>query len=301
MSWQDRDYSDETYGEPVGTSSGLRRPPPATLTLMILHGTALVLMLLLRASPDGSAILANIALQGVGLHPLGILLHPLATPSLLTAAFAVWALWALGRRLEPLCGVRTFVATYVVANLVAGSLYFVIAWFAPALATAPLEYPVGALAAYCLIAGRRFRHDHVLILGRLTSLATMYAVGAAVVVAMALLGERLGALAWVSAALAGAASADVVELATAWLQSLRRSGARTVRSGTPPSRPAAGQRATGTRGKAQPNAPSQAVTDEPEIDDILAKINREGLHALTEEERARLEAARAAKLRRSGH
>ena len=50
MSWQDRDYSDESYGEAVSTSWKLRRPPTATLTLMVLHAAAFLGMFVLLAS-----------------------------------------------------------------------------------------------------------------------------------------------------------------------------------------------------------------------------------------------------------
>jgi hypothetical protein len=53
-----------------------------------------------------------------------------------------------------------------------------------------------------------------------------------------------------------------------------------------------------SHGPAAPDRAAPAAPDEPDIDEILAKISREGLQALTDEERARLAAARAAKLRR---
>ena len=57
VGWQERDYSDESYGEPVSTTGGLRRPPNGTLALMIIHGAAFVLMLMLRHG-NGEAIVA---------------------------------------------------------------------------------------------------------------------------------------------------------------------------------------------------------------------------------------------------
>ena len=293
MSWQDRDYSDETYGEPVGTSSGLRRPPAATLTLMILHGAALLLMLMLRSSQDGPALLQAIALRGDGAHPLGILLHPLATSSLLTAAFSILAIWSLGGRLEPLCGARWLVLTYVVANLVAGTAYFGFAQGLPQLATTPLDYPVGALAAYCLTAWRRFRREQVLVFGHLTSLAKMYAICAAVVAGLALIAAREGAVAWLLAALAGAAGSVALERMSPWLREVVRSRPRPQRSTTPRLRPVA-RRPQDSRTSV---SLANAIPPIPDVDDILAKISREGLHALTAEERERLEAARVARLR----
>lgn len=278
VGWQERDYSDESYGEPVSTTGGLRRPPNGTLALMIIHGAAFVLMLMLRHG-NGEAIVAMCALSGETAHPLGILLHPLATADVLRAAFVVLALWSLAGRLEPRMGLLRLVVLYVAGNLVAGGVYFAVARGLPTLATAPLDYPVGALAALCLTAWRQLRHDLVQLLGRVMSVATIYAICAGIVVVLAFADAREGALAWLLAAAAGAGSAP---LAARWSSGPRRP--RRVRQVVRPS---------------IPPAIIQPPLDEPDVDDILAKISREGIGALTDAERDRLERARRAKLRRS--
>jgi len=278
VGWQERDYSDESYGEPVSTTGGLRRPPNGTLALMIIHGAAFVLMLMLRHG-NGEAIVAMCALSGETAHPLGILLHPLATADVLRAAFVVLALWSLAGRLEPRMGLLRLVVLYVAGNLMAGGVYFGVALGLPTLATAPLDYPVGALAALCLTAWRQLRHDLVQVLGRVMSIATIYAICAGIVVVLAFAGAREGALAWLLAAAAGAGSAP---LAARWSSGPRRP--RRVRQVVRPS---------------IPPAIIQPPPDEPDVDDILAKISREGIGALTDAERDRLERARRAKLRRS--
>ncbi|MBP7745080.1 MAG: hypothetical protein KA383_03035 [Phycisphaerae bacterium] len=278
VGWQERDYSDESYGEPVSTTGGLRRPPNGTLALMIIHGAAFVLMLMLRHG-NGEAIVAMCALSGETAHPLGILLHPLATADVLRAAFVVLALWSLAGRLEPRMGLLRLVVLYVAGNLVAGGVYFAVARGLPTLATAPLDYPVGALAALCLTAWRQLRHDLVQLLGRVMSVATIYTICAGIVVVLAFADAREGALAWLLAAAAGAGSAP---LAARWSSGPRRP--RRVRQVVRPS---------------IPPAIIQPPLDEPDVDDILAKISREGIGALTDAERDRLERARRAKLRRS--
>ena len=222
MSWRDREYSDESYGEPVGTSSGLRRPPRVTLALMIVHGAAFVLVAMLHAGRDAAAILPMITLQGEAAHPLAIALHPFSTSNLLSAVFTVLALWSLGGRLEPLCGPRTLIGTYAAANLVAGAVYFAIARSVPLLALTPLDYPAGALAAYCLTVWQRFRYEQVLVLGRPMSLGKTYLVCAALVAGLALLGAREGAVAWVLAALAGAVGSRVLGHVPTWLRGMAR-------------------------------------------------------------------------------
>jgi len=279
MGWQDRDYSDGAYGEPVSTTWGIRRPPSATLALMILHAVAFLLMLALQHG-DGQAIAALLPLSGSAATPLGILLHPLGNTSFFTALFVVLAFWALGGRLELRLGVQRLIAVYVLGNLAAGAAYFGVARGLPALAAMPLDYPVGALAGLCAVAWQRLRDDAVQVLGRVTSAAKVYAVCGAIVVGLAILEAREGAAAWLAAAAAGAASAALIARWPVRVQFRRRRRYHTVR----------------------PSIPSSVIQpppDEPNIDPILAKISREGIESLTEAERQRLEAARRAKLRRS--
>jgi membrane associated rhomboid family serine protease len=279
LGWQDRDYSDGSYRDPVSTTWGIRRPPSATLALMILHGVAFLLMLALERG-DGRAIAGRFALSADPLNPLGILLHPLGTTRFFTALFVVLALWSLGGRLELRLGVRRLLALYVVSNLAAGAAYFGLARSLPALAVMPLDYPAGALAGLCVIAWRRLRNEAVQVLGRVTSLAKLYAICGLIVIGLALVDAGAGAVVWLAGAVAGGLAALLIEYRPVLVRPRWRTARRLVRPSVP-------------RPVTPPPAP-----DELDIDDILAKISREGLASLTDAERQRLEAARQAKLRK---
>jgi membrane associated rhomboid family serine protease len=279
VGWQDRDYSDGSYGEPVSTTWGIRRPPGATLALMILHGVAFLLMLALQHG-DGQAIAALLPLSGSAATPLGILLHPLGNASFFTALFVVLAFWSLGGRLELRLGVQRLIAVYVLGNLAAGAAYFGVARGLPALAAMPLDYPVGALAGLCAVAWQRLRDDAVQVLGRVTSAAKVYAICGAIVVGLAILEAREGAAAWLAGALAGGVSAWLFMYWPGPVRFRRRATRQVVRPSIP-------------RSVLQP------PPAEPDIDDLLAKISRQGIASLTDAERQRLETARRAKLRRS--
>jgi membrane associated rhomboid family serine protease len=279
VAWQDRDYSEESYGEAVSTSRGLRRPPSATLILMVLHGAAFVLLFMLQHA-EGEGIAALLTLEGATTNPVGILLHPLATAEVLQAVFVVLALWSLGGRLEPRLGARRFIGLYVAGNVAAGLVYFGLARGLPGLATAPLNYPVGALAGFCVAAWRGLQHDQVQVFGRVTSTAKVYAICAGIVIALVVIGAREGAAVWLAAAATGGGSTLLIERWPTLGNRRRSSGHRVVRPSIP-------------RSIVQP------PVEEPDIDDLLAKIGRSGLGSLTAAERNRLEAARQAKLRRA--
>jgi membrane associated rhomboid family serine protease len=284
MSWRDRQYAKESY-EGFGFSpAGVRRPPGATLALMILHGVAFLVMLAL-SSGRGAGLADLLALRGGQAQPIGILLYPLATTSVLSVLFVVLAYWSLGGRLERILHARRLVSLVIVANIVAGGAYFVFARWQPNLATAELDYPVGALAALCAVAWRSLRQEGVQVFGRTTTLAKIYAICAAIVVAMVVLRAGAGSAAWLVAAAVGAGCGAVFE----------RMPAVRWRARVQPKRHVVRRRDTPAPPKAQPQQPSPDY--ESELDEILAKISREGMDALTAEERARLEAAREQKLR----
>jgi len=277
MGWRDRDYSSTDYRETRFSPGGLRRPPNATLVLMILHGAALLLMLAMHAG-DGQSVAQMLALSGASAHVLGVFLHPIATTSLLSAAFVVLTLWGLAGRLEPRLGSQRIVLLYIVANVAGGAAYFLIARLAAAVAGAPLDYPVGALAALCLLATRRLREDSVQVFGRMTNMGRVCAICGLIVIGLAVVMNGLGALAWLAAAAVGTASGVVMERMPALAMPKRRPRVRpSIR---------------------RPNGGLPPI-EQPEVDDILAKISREGLDALTDAERQRLEAVRRAKLEQS--
>lgn len=274
MGWQDRDYSDAPLGEPTPTAAGLRRPPGLTLALMLLHGGALFVML---ATAEGSATppAAAITLHATSISLLGIVLHPIASAGLLTTLFVVLALWSLAGRIERRRGAMRLAVVYVIANTVAGAAYAATANAAPHLARAELDYPVGVLAGLCLLAWRHFRAEPVQVLGRMTTIGTVYLVCAAIVAGLVVLRDGVGSAAWLIAAGAGACATGVLE----WLPTAR-TAARRPR--VPRRRPAPRRRT--------------APADDPELDALLAKISAEGIDALSEAERERLERARRRRL-----
>jgi membrane associated rhomboid family serine protease len=277
VGWQDRTYSDEDHREHASLWGGVRRPPTTTLTLMVLHGAAFIAVLALQTTRDG-AVVKLAQLSGAAAHPVGIVLHPFATASLLAALFTLLALWSLGGRIEAHCGRRVLLTSYIAANIAGGLAFYAVARLAPRLADHPLDYPVGALAALVLIAWREFRYEPTLVFGRATTVGKMYALSAAIVVVLTFLGSGPGTLGWFAAAAAGAGVSPALEHIHWPRFRLRRR--RFVRPSIP----------------REPLAP-----DEPEIDAILEKISRSGLGALSRRERDLLEAARQAKLRHSSH
>jgi membrane associated rhomboid family serine protease len=283
MSWRDRMYADESaYDDGYGRSAlGMRRPPAATLTLMIVHGAALVLMLMLH-NGDGRTIPALLTLQADGVQPLGIVLHPIATVRAFSGIFVVLALWSLGGRMEPLLGQAKYVTLYVLANLAAGVVFFGLALLAPRLALAPLDYPVGALAALCFVGWRRFQQEPANVLGWTTTVGRVYAICGAVVAGLVVMRTGLGAVAWIAAAAAGVGVATWIASGGGIVWPARQRPRRVVRPSIPRTMP-----------------PRTSAPDDPDVDDILAKISRSGIESLTDDERRRLEAARRAKMRDS--
>ena len=275
MGWQDRNYGDETYGATSAGLGGVRRPPSGTLGLMILHGVGLAVNAAVAGSVDGGSIPP---LVGGGLNPIGVVTHPLATGSLFSAGFVVLAIWSLGGRLEQRLGAGRLIALYAAGNLAGGLAYLASATLWPVLASAPLDDPVGALAGWCALAWVLLRGDRVQVLGRETGLAGVYAVCAAVVAGLVVLRSGVGGLAWLTAAGAGAGGVLLVQ--RLWGLQGRRAG-KPARLAVP---------------YTTSSLPSEAETD---IDDVLAKISRDGMDGLSASDRERLEEARRARHRRS--
>lgn len=288
MGWQDRAYSDPSYDDSPSVVGGIRRPRGVTLTLMIVHGAAFLLMHMLLVG-DGEFVVRMMTLgemsgplgtAEVSVHPLGILLHPLATTRLLSVLFAVLALWSLGGRLEAVLGVGRLIGLYVAGNVFAGTVFYGVALAAPRLAVAALDYPVGALAGLCFVAWQRLQQEPVMVFKWMTNAGKMYAICGVIVAGLVVLRTGVGAAAWLAAAVTGVGVAVLSQHWVGFRLPRRRRPQRVVRPSIP--RPTARPPATG----------------EPDIDDVLAKISREGLDALSDEERERLEAARRAKQRR---
>jgi hypothetical protein len=123
-----------------------------------------------------------------------------------------------------------------------------------------------------MAAWRNLSDEMVSVLGRLITVAKATAIGTAIVAGLVFFFGREAATGWLIAAAAGS---------LAWPLTSVRVG----RAGV------AGQQ------RRHDDTPTPTVDDRA-IDDILAKISRQGLDALTPAERKRLEAARRSKLRR---
>jgi hypothetical protein len=114
------------------------------------------------------------------------------------------------------------------------------------------------------------------------SVAPLIGIGAAIAIGLMFAFRGPGAPGWLAALIAGGLAAPAVQLLP---------GAPTRRQRPP-------------RPVVTPSVPFEVPPpaeslDEPDIDDVLAKISRSGLTSLSPAERERLEAARQAKLRRA--
>ncbi len=276
MGWHERDYSSDTWGE-IGTRrGGLRWPPRGAGILIIVHAAAFVLVQVLF-SEGAAGQVTMLTLSQESAYALGILLHPLATREALTLIFSAVIIWLLGGHIERLRGRGRMLLLYVLGNVLAGLAYYAIARFAPAAAGIPLDSPAGASAAWCVLACTAMAGERLALLGRYWRAWQLLGVGLAVIVGLMFAFHRLGAIGWLAALTAGAGAHPVLAGLGAWRSSAVR-GRPVVRRSVPRRQPAA---------------------EDVDIDDILAKISREGIDALTQADRDRLDAARQARLRRS--
>ncbi len=276
MGWHERDYSSDTWAE-VGTRrGGLRWPPRGAGFLIIVHVAAFVRVQVLFS--EGAAHLVTaMTLSHESAHALGILLHPFATRAALTLIFSAVIIWLLGGHVERLRGRGRMLLLYVLGNVMAGLAFYPLARFAPAAAGIPLDSPAGASAAWCMLACTAMAGERLPLLGRYWRAWHLLGIGLAVIVGLMFAFHRLGAIGWLVALTSGACAHPVLAGLAAWRSSAARR--RPVVRPPVPRRPLA--------------------AEEVDIDDILAKISRQGIDALTQAERERLEAARQARLRQS--
>ena len=273
MSWQDRQYGNEGRTGPSWPGATQRHVPLGTLVLMALHGLACLLMLTL-ATEHGAEGVALIELVNLDQHPAGILLHVFASGNMLIGVFVLLALWSLGGRLEQRLGTGRLLVLYLAANAVAGLVYYTLVHWQPRWTGSPLEYPVGALAAMVLTAQMHLRHEPVRLLKRVIPVSRVYLICACLAVLLELVTHPRTAGVYLATVFLGGATALPIEIWSYWRAHRQRS-ARVQHATTPPPPP-----------------------NDADIDDILAKISRAGVAALTDEERERLESARRAKLHR---
>jgi membrane associated rhomboid family serine protease len=280
----DRDYSKTPTGHKAGRLAWrLRRPSGGALALLALHVLGFFMILIMRHG-GGQRATVLFVLEGPASHPAAIVLHPFGSGSILTLVFVAYVIWTLGGRVESRFGTARLLLLYVLGTIIAGTVYFGFAQTAPDLARFGLATPAGALAAWALAAGQNLSDEMVSVFGRLITVARATAIGAAILGGLVFFVGGPAATGWLIAAAAGSLAWPVVNVlggtvgAASEPRRLRR--ARSVQPGF-----------------SREDTPSAA--DEPAVDDILAKISREGLDALTPAERERLEAARKAKPRRS--
>ncbi|MFQ5806718.1 MAG: rhomboid family intramembrane serine protease [Phycisphaerae bacterium] len=283
MGVYDRDYTKTGAGRGAGIAWGAHLPPRGALALIVLHGLGFLTVLMMRHDAGGAAA-TMFVLRGAASHPAAIVLHPIGSESILTLAFVAYAIWTLGGRIESRWGTTRLLSLYVLGTIISGGVYFGFAQRAPDLAGYALVMPTGALAAWALAAWRNLSDEMVSVFGRLVTVAKATAIGAAIVAGLVFFRGGPAATAWLIAAAAGSLAWPVVNV---FRGNVRASSAarqlRRARAARPPTRCDA----------------AQPVAEDPAIDDLLAKISREGLDALTPAERERLEAARQAKLRQS--
>ncbi len=275
MAWWERDYDRPAYQSPAAPRWMPRRPPTASLVLVVIHVVAFAAMLVARLDSSGVP-LTYARLGAPPNHWPSILLHPLTTWGI-SIIFVVYVVWVLGGKIERQLGPRRMVRLYVLGNLFAGAAYFLMAPVLGLRELHPLSMPAGAMAAWCLVAWREFRHEMVAVFGRLMVVGNLVGLIGATMAGATILFTGSASTAWLVAVIAGCLAVP----ASASLPIIRFAGS----TKKPPHR-------------GRDDVRVAPEPDDSAVDDILAKISRDGMHALTDEERARLEAARQAKLRR---
>lgn len=315
MGWQDRDYSTEHPWErwEAEHGSGRRRdvsgPPRTVIVLICIHVAAFVLMYMFESDPTSRDIGRSFGLSAESLAPQGILLHPYSSTSFFSVFLDGLILWTVGSAVIQRCGALSTCCWYVAGNLAAGVAFFGIGRTAPDCAVVPLHAPLGAFSAWLCALYLTFGNEYVMILGKMRRFGLLLALAFGVVMLAAMIFYRLSGFAFIGASLAGLAGAP---LGAGLADVLRRVRLPDFRRPMPP-RPRQPRRVVRPDEEAAPveravirssaqtstvTAPAPSRTTAPDdIDDLLAKISREGIASLTDEERSRLEAARQARLR----
>ncbi|MFO0839897.1 MAG: rhomboid family intramembrane serine protease [Phycisphaerae bacterium] len=269
MGWSDREYMRDSAPARSWAALG---DAPASLALLTAHAAALLFVSMMRFDA-GQAAADAMRLSAETATPAAILTHAWATNSFWTTVFVCWLIWVLGRPIESRIGGARLVLWYFAANLLAGAAYFAIAILRPAWATYPLTVPLGAAVAAIVWGWTQLPGEMTAIFGAAWPTARLAAVLGGISALWIAMSGGGGAAAWFGGGAVAGLGAQV-------LVSLPRRGARRR------AEPARRERASKTR-------------ELDDIDDILAKISREGLASLTPRERRRLEAARQARLRRT--
>lgn len=270
MGWREREYHHE--GDSYGAPWPEFLPPSATLGLITAHLTGFFVVLMVNAGVGVRE--ARWFPMTADAPPIAILLHPFANRSFTTVAGVLLALYWLGRRLEPRMGSRAMLIFYLAGNLAAGVIYFALSHIWPSVAHMPMTAPVGGLACLAAIAWRRLAGEVTPVFGAWAPAPRFVAFWVAVLIAWNLISAQGNPVAWLAATMGG--------------------GMVGVGPGLRFGRPRINLPRLRSVRRARPIEP-----DDQDIDDILAKISRDGIDSLTEHEKSRLEEARRARLRRS--
>ncbi len=272
VGWEDRGYSSQPS---FGMQRAVRSLLGSIVPLLVLHALAFGVLAMMRFEV-GQRIAVAFPLTATSPSLSGVLLHPVATPNLFTLLMVLWAIWALGRRVEADFGVKSAYAWYLSANLVAGLVFWLLARAGVAGANMPLEVPAGALTAWGVMLWQQRRNAPVSVFGFATTEGAVLAALAVGTAVLALARGGVGGLPWLLAAAAGGATVLAPRAARvlAWRRRRVASSSSTA---------------------ARPSRVAPRVGND--VDDLLAKISREGLASLTAAERDRLESARQARLR----
>ncbi|RMF82594.1 MAG: hypothetical protein D6744_05915 [Planctomycetota bacterium] len=295
MSWETRDYY---RTEERDWSGGARPslPSPGVLTLLLLHATTFLIVAMMHVG-EGRQLARMLSFHGGDSGWPAIIAHPYAFSTLqfgvaIGLAFTLYVVWILGSMIEREFGAARLLTLYVAGNLAAGIAFFALAITSPNAATRELNAPIGALAAWGMVGWFRFDDRLVMVFGRPMTFSRVIGWAAAIVVGLAILTGGAGSTAWTAAVVAGAGTGWLAEQ----LPSIHIG--RLLASRRPKTRRRTSDEAASAR-PPRPARPTPPVEDD--IDDVLAKISRSGIDSLTAEERERLEAARLARLRASGH
>lgn len=276
MAVWDRDYARSDGNEGVFDASGFRAPDFGAKLLLIIHGIAAVFVL----GADMQIVdwpVQSIRLSGENQQALGILLHPVSGP-LLSVIFSGLVIWMLGGAIERNFGTEELLKQYLLGNLVAGGLFWIIITLQPNPEAAPLEIPAGAAAAWCFTAWQRMQVEQRQLFNRDITVGNLIGIAAIIFILTRLLFFGSNGVPMILAALGASMTSLVSESLPVIRFKLRESKERNARH-----RPAK----RSSTPKPKPG---------PDIDAILAKISREGIEALTDGEHDQLEEARRAKI-----
>lgn len=276
MAVWDRDYARSDDDNNVFDSPSFQAPPSGAKALLIIHAIAAVFVL---AAEMQILIwpVEMIRLSGESQSFTGVFLHPVSGGfwGILSSGLIIWI---LGGMIERRFGQQIMLRQYVLGNLVAGFAYWTALQLRPVPEAIPLEIPAGAAAAWCFTAWRRMQMEQRNVFGRDMTVGNLIGIVALILIGIRLVMHQGNALPWLVAALLGSLTSPLSESLPVIRFKLREQTQRAAPR--PRSRP-----------KPKPEPPPG-----PDIDAILAKISREGIDALSNEERELLEAARRARL-----